>query len=163
MQSTLIGFLLLFICSGRLCDSEAKFTDFQKILDDKCGQCHTRLRIEDAIQRGADMQLIIAKMNRLGARLSQQEQQVMGVFWSPEAAQIAAEPVAPDDPLREYRAVLQSRCSGCHSLQIVEKALSEGQPISNLIDIMRKRGAIITEGDKKILGTFWGNPLKTTP
>jgi len=161
-KSLLWGLLMAFCLVGTVNAEEGSYVKFQQILDDKCSQCHTRLRIEDAIQGGADMNAIIAKMIRLGAKLDDQERQVMGVFWAQGSEfKKTSQPAAPKaDPLREYRAVMQSRCTGCHTLEIVETAMAEGRSIHDLIDMMRQRGAIITDADKSVLGTFWGNPLK---
>lgn len=152
------GLLLLLCWTGNLFAADVSFTEFQQILDNKCSQCHTRLRIEDAIRQGADMDMIIAKMIRMGAKLNQHERQVLGVFWAQPEKQPPAVPAK--DPLREYRAVLERRCTGCHSLEIVEKAMRDGRSIDDLVELMRKRGAIVPAADKKVLGTFWGNPLK---
>jgi uncharacterized membrane protein len=160
-KSILLGLLMAFCLVGVVNAEEGTFVQFQKILDEKCSQCHTRFRIEEAIQRGVQMDEIVAKMIKLGAKLDDQEQQVMGVFWSQGEAktpQAGAPTVA--DPLREYRAVMTSRCTGCHSLGVVEKAMANGRSINDLIEMMRQRGAIITDADKSVLGTFWGNPLK---
>ncbi len=159
MKKLWLGILLLSCFAGNLFAAEATLAEFQQIIDDKCSQCHTRLRIEDAIQQGADMDMIIAKMIRMGAQLSQHEQQVLGVFWT--SVQVSTQAVATDDPLREYRSVLETRCTGCHSLEIVEKAMRAGPSIDDLVELMRKRGAVIPAADKKVLGTFWGNPLKS--
>lgn len=153
------GLLILLLGAGSLFAAEVNFAEFQQILDDKCSQCHTRLRIEDAIRRGDDMDMIIDKMIRMGAQLNQHERQVMGVFWAQPEEQSPA--IAENDPLREYRTVLDTRCTGCHSLEIVEKAMRDGRSIDDLVELMRKRGAVIPAADKKVLGTFWGNPLKT--
>lgn len=158
MNKIFLGLLLLLLGAGSLFAAEVNFTEFQQILDDKCSQCHTRLRIEDAIRQGADMDMIIDKMIRMGAQLNQHERQVMGVFWTQPGEQPQAIP--ENDPLREYRTVLETRCTGCHSLEIVEKAMRDGRSIDDLVELMRKRGAIIPAADKKVLGTFWGNPLK---
>lgn len=159
------GLLMALCLVGTVNAEERSYVQFQQILDDKCSQCHTRFRIEEAIQQGMDMDVVIAKMIRLGAKLDDQQRQVMGVFWSQgsevNAVQREAQVVA--DPLLEYRAVLQSRCTGCHDLAIVEKAMFEGRSINDLIAMMRQRGAIIPDADQKVLGTFWGNPLKAEP
>jgi mono/diheme cytochrome c family protein len=163
-KNVFFGLLLALCLLGTVNAEEGSFVQYQQILDNKCSQCHTRFRIEEAIRQGADMDAIIAKMIRLGAKLDDQERQVMGVFWTQGSEQKTARPVAPTvaaDPLREYRAVMQSRCTGCHNLDIVEKAMLEGRSINDLIDMMRKRGAVVTDADKSVLGTFWGNPLKT--
>ncbi|WP_303721841.1 hypothetical protein [Malonomonas rubra] len=163
----LVLFGLLSLCLlGTAAAEEGSFVKYQQILDEKCSQCHTRLRIEEASKQGADLDAIIDKMIRMGAKLDEQDRKVMGVFWGREKEEKSAmAEAAPDetDPLREYRAVVQSRCTGCHSLEIVEKAMAEGRSINALIDMMRQRGAIITEADQKVLGTFWGNPLKENP
>lgn len=158
MSRICLGLLLLLLGVGSPFAADVNFAEFQRILDDKCSQCHTRLRIEDAIRQGADMDMIIEKMIRMGAQLNQHEHQVMGVFWTQPGIQ--PQTVAVNDPLREYRAVLESRCTGCHSLEIVEKAMAEGRSIDDLVELMRQRGAIIPAADKSVLGTFWGNPLK---
>jgi mono/diheme cytochrome c family protein len=105
-------------------------------------------------------------MLRFGAKLSGKERQVLGVFWSGAPRSPAADPVKPargQDPLAEYRAVLNSRCTGCHSLERVEKAMGEGRPLEELVEMMRQRGAIVTESEKNVLGTFWGEPFKPKP
>lgn len=158
----LLGLLVLF-CVVTANATEGDYVKFQQILDDKCSKCHTRFRVEEAIKQGANMDTIIAKMIRLGAKLDGQERQVMGVFWAQGSEFKASLPEgtgAVVDPMQEYRAVAQSRCTGCHSLDIVEKAMAEGRSINDLIDMMRQRGAIITKAEKDVLGTFWGNPLK---
>jgi mono/diheme cytochrome c family protein len=163
MKRWFLSGLLILCCVATANAAEGDYVKFQQIIDDKCSRCHTRFRIEDAIQQGADMDTIIAKMIRFGARLDDQEGRVMGVFWAQGSEFKASLPEgagAVTDPLQEYRAVAQNRCTGCHSLDILEKTIAEGRSINDLIDMMRKRGAIITDADKSVLGTFWGNPLK---
>jgi len=162
-KHVLFGLLVTFFLLGTGNAEEGSYVKYQQILDKKCGQCHTRLRIEDAIRRGADMDEILAKMIRLGAKLDDQERQVMGVFWQKGNEFKGAPASAPGDPLREYRAVVEARCTGCHSLEIVETAMAEGRSIDDLISMMRQRGAIITKAEQEVLGTFWGKPLKETP
>ena len=167
MKSSFLLGLILALCVGSGYAVEGDFVQFQKILDDKCGQCHTRGRIEDAMQRGENLDEILQKMIRFGGRISEQEQQVLGVFW--RAGETSAPVTMPsgstvtEDPLGEFRAVLESRCTGCHNLDRVEEAMMQGRSIDDLVEMMRKRGAVITEADKDVLGTFWGNPLKDKP
>jgi len=162
MKNMIYVLPLLFFSATSLFAAEFEYADFQRILDQKCTQCHTRQRIDEAIRQGNDREAIISKMIHFGARLSEQEQKVMGVFWT---APKEPKPVLgrTEDPLRQYRTVLQQRCTGCHSLEIVEKAMAQGRSIDQLVEEMRRRGAIITPADKSVLGTFWGNPLKETP
>jgi mono/diheme cytochrome c family protein len=167
IKSFFWGLLLVLCLNGSVTASEGDFVQFQKILDTKCSQCHTRVRIEDAMHRGENFNEIIEKMIRFGAQLSSQEQEVLGVFWNaPDTINTAASPAGRTvsaDPLGEFRAVLESRCTGCHDLGPVERAMMQGRSVDDLIELMRQRGAVVTEADKKVLGTFWGDPLKDKP
>ena len=163
-----MGKLILTVCLVTLLSCGAAFArnsdfiEFQQILDTKCSQCHPRARIEQAIERGENFEEIITKMIRLGAKLSSHEQQVLGVFWRSEESDSvkASAAVASQDPLGEFRAVLESRCTGCHSLERIEAAMAQGQSLDDLVEMMRKRGAIVTEADAKALAPFWGSPYK---
>ncbi len=140
------------------------YVEYQRILNDKCSQCHPRARIEEAIRRGENFDQVIQKMIRFGARISEQEKAVLGVFWrsdaSPQLAEQKPDATVAADPLGEFRAVLQSRCTGCHSLERVEEAMAAGRSLDDLVEMMRKRGAIITEAEKNALAPFWGSPYK---
>lgn len=162
-RSFLFGLAMVLCLLGTGNAEEGSYVQFQQILNDKCSQCHTRFRIEEAIQQGVDMDEILAKMIRLGAKLDSQERQVMGIFWAQGSEYKASLPEMPEireDPLGEYRAVLQSRCTGCHSLEPVEAAMAQGRPLKDLVEMMRKRGAIVTESDFNALAPFWGSPYK---
>ncbi|MDT8421524.1 MAG: hypothetical protein RQ754_13925 [Desulfuromonadales bacterium] len=140
----------------------ADFIEFQKLLDTQCSKCHTRARIEQAMAEGRAFPPIAERMADHGAVLNDRERDVMGVFWMENSPQPAT-PVMPllkDDPLGEYRAVIQSRCTGCHDLARIEQALSENRSFETLAKMMLERGAVLTEADYKVLGTFWGEPLK---
>ena len=145
--------------------AQPDFIEFQRILNTKCSQCHPRARIEQAMQRGDEFEVILQKMLRFGARLTSKEQEVLGIFWTgtpePVSRSVAATPPVTQDPLGEYRAVLESRCTGCHSLERVEKAMQEGRSLDELVEMMRKRGAIISPAEQNVLGTFWGKPFKS--
>ncbi len=159
----LFGVILVLCWFGVGNAEKGSYVQYQQILDNKCSQCHTRLRIEEAIQQGVDMDAVVAKMIRLGARLDDQEREVMGIFWAQGSENKASRPEAPEitvDPLAEYRAVLKSRCTGCHSLEPVEAAMAQGRSLNDLVEMMRKRGAIVTESDFNALAPFWGSPYK---
>lgn len=136
----------------------------QRIIQDSCTQCHTSERLIRAMQRGDNYDEIMTKMIRLGAKIDSKEQEVLGIFWSSQKSSYKndrpeGQAVARDN-LAEYRAILQRRCTGCHSLDIVEKAMLEGRPINTLVEMMRQRGAIVTPQEKSVLNTFWGSPFK---
>ncbi len=162
-KGLLAAVAVVFCCAGAVY-ADRDYLEFQRILDQNCSKCHTRERIEQAMQSGRDFDQVRKKMLRFGAQLSPNEQQVLGVFWTAEQKQpsLSAEagPTVSSDPLGEYRAVLERRCTGCHGLERVEEAMMAGRSIDDLVEMMRQRGAIITESEEKVLGTFWGEPLK---
>lgn len=138
------------------------FVEFQKIIDTQCSKCHTRGRIAQAMAEGQAFQPIGERMAQHGASLSDRERDVMGVFWmenTPEPKKLASQP-PKDDPLGEYRSVIQARCTGCHNLDRVEEALRDNRSFEALSKMMLDRGAVLTEADRKVLGTFWGEPLR---
>ena len=137
---------------------DINFIEFQKILDTQCSKCHTRARIEEAMTQGKAFLPIAEKMGKHGARLSERERDVMGVYWmenSPAPKKLVTQ-VQKDDPLAEYRAVLEARCTGCHSLDRIEQAISANRSFEPLAKMMLKRGAVLSEADHKVLGVFWG-------
>lgn len=164
LKLIMAALLAVVLNCGLAIAAEGDYAEYQRILDSKCSQCHQRERIEQAIARGDNFAVVIEKMLRFGANLSVQERQVLGVFWQGALQeQLAKAPVAETvtaDPLGQFRAVLESRCTGCHGLEQVEAAMAQGRPLDDLIEMMRKRGAIVTEADKNALAPFWGSPYK---
>lgn len=138
--------------------------EYQRIINERCSQCHTPARIEQALQQGENIDEIITKMIRFGARLDDREAEVMGIFWTAKQAAVkSASPAPPPpqaDPLGEYRAILERRCTGCHSLALVDRAMRDGRTLDELLDLMAARGVIVSSAEKSVLGTFWGTPFK---
>ncbi|NIQ93047.1 MAG: hypothetical protein GWN87_01660 [Desulfuromonadales bacterium] len=54
---------------------------YDEIIEKRCTICHTRERIETAIEEGRDMNEILGKMMKMGATLTDREQEVLGTFW----------------------------------------------------------------------------------
>jgi mono/diheme cytochrome c family protein len=164
MLRVLLALALTAVLSGGTALASAGDVDeYQRILDSNCSQCHPRGQIEQAIERGDDFDVVIAKMLRLGAKLSAQEQQVLGVFWRGKQpltvpSQVAAAGNA--DPLERFRAVLTNHCTGCHSLAVVEEAMAQGRSLAEVLELMRKRGVLVSEAQKSALDPFWGSPYK---
>lgn len=163
MRKLLLMAVLLIFCwaspaLAQEATEEIKFSDFQKILDTQCSKCHTRTRIEAAMAQGEAFKPLAEKMAKHGARLSDRERDVMGVYWmeNSPAPKTLAVPQRKDDPLAEYRAVLQARCTGCHALDRIEQAIGENRSFAPLAKMMLERGAVLSEADHKVLGVFWG-------
>ncbi len=60
----------------------------------------------------------------------------------------------------EFQRTIEARCTICHTRARVDEAVSQQAELDALLQRMIERGAILSEGDKKVLGTFWGSPLK---
>jgi len=152
--------MLTAVCAFAQSDT----AEVQRIIQKHCAQCHTSERLEQAMLRGDNFDEIMSKMIRLGAKIDSKEQEVLGVFWTGQQSPISSDSskgkTVASDPLGEYRAVLERRCTGCHSLDIVEKAMMEGRSLDELVVMMRQRGAVVTSQEKNVLDTFWGSPFK---
>lgn len=60
----------------------------------------------------------------------------------------------------EFQGTIESRCTICHTRERVDEAIGQQADLDALLQHMIERGAIISERDKSVLGTFWGSPLK---
>lgn len=60
----------------------------------------------------------------------------------------------------EFQNTIEARCTICHTRARVDQAISEQENLELLLQRMIERGAILNDRDQKVLGTFWGSPLK---
>lgn len=60
----------------------------------------------------------------------------------------------------DFQSTIEARCTICHTRARVDQAIGEKAELDALLQRMIERGAIISERDRKVLGTFWGSPLK---
>jgi hypothetical protein len=61
----------------------------------------------------------------------------------------------------EFQSTIEARCTICHTRDRVDEAIGKQEDIDALLHRMIERGAILSERDRKVLGTFWGSPLKS--
>lgn len=162
MKRILLSAVLILLAGATLVAAAdtPNYIEFQKILDNKCSKCHARARVDKAMAEHRDMLKIQQRMISHGAELNTREQQVLGIFFRAQEVKEAPIKPAKEDPLAEYRSVVEARCSGCHSLDIVEEAMRNNQKFDALAQLMIKRGAVLSDKDVKIIQTFWGEPLK---
>lgn len=59
-----------------------------------------------------------------------------------------------------FQEIIENRCTICHTRERVDTAIRSQADLDALLRRMIERGAIISERDHKVLGTFWGSPLK---
>ena len=88
---------------------------------------------------------------------------LLGLLALPVSA--AAVPGAVHDVHRlpgsdEFQSTIEARCTICHTRDRVDEAISRQADLDVLMQRMIERGAILSEHDQKVLGTFWGSPLK---
>jgi hypothetical protein len=60
----------------------------------------------------------------------------------------------------EFQNTIEARCTICHTRARVDRAIGEKDNLEELLQRMIERGAILSDRDQKVLGTFWGSPLK---
>jgi uncharacterized membrane protein len=51
------------------------------VIDKKCTSCHSKKVIDDAILAHKDMSKIQQRMEKKGAKLNSNEQEVLGIYW----------------------------------------------------------------------------------
>ncbi|MCK4536926.1 MAG: hypothetical protein KAT93_07930 [Desulfuromonadales bacterium] len=78
---------------------------------------------------------------------------------------LAAVPTAVHDPHRladtdEFQKTIEARCTICHARDKADDANRAREELDALLQRMIERGAILSDKDKNVLGTFWGTPLK---
>lgn len=71
----------------------------------------------------------------------------------------AAYAADPNDP-KEYQEIITKRCTLCHTQERIESAIKDGKDMNQILRKMMEMGAGLTEQEQKVLGTFWGSPLK---
>ena len=163
MKKILLAGLILVVMGTALSFAAEKspyYNEFQQIIDGKCSKCHTRTRIDQAMAEHRDMMKIQERMIQHGAQLNAHEKQVLGIFFRDYQTKENETAKPESDPLAEYRSVVKARCSGCHSLDLVEAAMRQKRDFASLAQMMIKRGAVLDDKDMKIIQTFWGKPLR---
>ncbi len=63
----------------------------------------------------------------------------------------------------EFQRVIDTRCTVCHTRERVDVAIKKRAALEKLEKSMVERGAVLSERDKRVLGTFWGSALKGEP
>lgn len=129
----------------------------EQILDSRCGNCHSRGRIEAARTRGEDIVTITSRMEGLGAILTAEERTAIMTFWGP--ALKTESPAPPKTTVSEAEAVINARCLQCHTRARIDQAIAAQLPFATMEAIMLKRGVVLNEKESGALKIFWGSPL----
>ena len=81
---------------------------------------------------------------------------------APAAAAVSAVSgeVIPFEGAATFQETIEARCTVCHTRERVDAAIRAQKDLEPLLQHMIERGAILSDRDRKVLGTFWGSPLK---
>jgi len=60
--------------------ADDKFAEVNRVIATRCTLCHSRERIDQQLMEGVDLETLTEKMLRFGARLSDEDRKVLGVF-----------------------------------------------------------------------------------
>ena len=60
----------------------------------------------------------------------------------------------------DFEAVIKNKCTVCHTRERIDEALKNGDKLELILEKMLRFGVNVTERDRNVLGTFWGDPLK---
>jgi hypothetical protein len=60
-------------------------------------------------------------------------------------------------------AILEAKCTKCHSVKVIDAALSAHKDMAKIQKAMESKGASLNASEREVLGIFWNkqNPLKS--
>lgn len=63
---------------------------------------------------------------------------------------------------RTAHAILETKCTKCHSVQVIDAALGAHKDMAKIQKAMEGKGASLSASDREVLGIFWKqqNPLQ---
>lgn len=132
---------------------------FEQLLETRCGQCHTRERIDRARQQGADAVNVVVSMEKQGVRLNPQERSTLTAFWgNPLKGERGA--AGMKGAASAYRTLIETRCLQCHTRERIEQAIARQLPLQSLEAVLARRGVALTTREAEVLKVFWGQPLR---
>ena len=57
--------------------------------------------------------------------------------------------------------IIDEKCLTCHNRQRIDSAIKERKSMEGITRLMEKKGAVLSDKDRQVLGHFWQqNPLK---
>ncbi len=58
--------------------------------------------------------------------------------------------------------VIEEKCLVCHNRQRIDAAVKERQEMEQILRRMEKKGVVLTEKDRRVMGHFWGQKMYKT-
>ncbi|MDT8440212.1 MAG: hypothetical protein RQ723_00950 [Desulfuromonadales bacterium] len=56
-------------------------SELQETIEGRCTACHSRDRVDQALDQGEDLETLLQKMIERGAVLNERDRSVLGTFW----------------------------------------------------------------------------------
>lgn len=73
---------------------------------------------------------------------------------------LMAAPTAPFADVPAVQTVINERCVICHSVDRITQAIARGADMAAIERKMIGMGAVLSQNERSVLGTFWGTPLR---
>jgi hypothetical protein len=58
--------------------------------------------------------------------------------------------------------VIEEKCLVCHNRQRIDAAMKERQEMEQILRQMEKKGVVLTEKERMVMGHFWGKKMYKT-
>jgi uncharacterized membrane protein len=83
------------------------------------------------------------------------------VICSVSISQAADQNVVSTQTTKKAHAIIEKKCTGCHSKEKIDLALTTGKDMKLIQKEMEKRGAKLNSNERDVLGIFWkqSNPI----
>jgi hypothetical protein len=81
---------------------------------------------------------------------------------------VAASPALAQEDVRgvklrnEGPKVIEEKCLVCHNRQRIDAAIKERREMEQILRRMGKKGAVLTEKERRVMGHFWGKKMYKT-
>jgi hypothetical protein len=56
--------------------------------------------------------------------------------------------------------VIEEKCLVCHNRQRIDAAIKERKDMERVMSRMEKKGVVVTEKERRVIGHFWQQPFK---
>jgi len=55
--------------------------------------------------------------------------------------------------------VIDEKCLNCHNRKRIDDAVKERKDLEKVLSLMEKKGAVLSESDRRVIGHFWQQKL----
>jgi len=93
---------------------------------------------------------------------------ISNIFFSILLATVTASPALAQEDVRgvklrnEGPKVIEEKCLVCHNRQRIDAAVKERREMDQILRRMGKKGVVVTEKERRVMGHFWGQKMFKT-